>query len=97
MTVTLWDHPLSPYAQKVKIALREKGVPFDTIVHEAQVREASLVMIGRGDNPRWKSRIMGETVLRVLELSHDLATSGERPTIRTRSVCMCRLVNYATA
>ena len=32
MTVTLWDHPLSPYAQKVKIALREKGVPFDTAV-----------------------------------------------------------------
>ena len=46
-----------------------KGVPFDTIVHEAQVRDASLVMIGRGDNPRWKSRIMGETALRVLELS----------------------------
>lgn len=29
MTVTLWDHPFSPYAQKVKIALREKGVAFD--------------------------------------------------------------------
>ena len=27
--VTLYEHPLSPYAQKVKIALREKGVPFD--------------------------------------------------------------------
>jgi glutathione S-transferase len=24
----LYEHPLSPYAQKVKIALREKGVPF---------------------------------------------------------------------
>jgi len=24
----LYDHPLSPYAQKVRIALREKGVPF---------------------------------------------------------------------
>ena len=32
MTVTLWDHPFSPYAQKVKIALREKGVPFETAV-----------------------------------------------------------------
>lgn len=32
MAVTLWDHPLSPYAQKVKIALREKGVAFDTAV-----------------------------------------------------------------
>jgi glutathione S-transferase/RNA polymerase-associated protein len=25
----LWEHPLSPYAQKVKIALREKGVAFE--------------------------------------------------------------------
>ena len=25
----LYEHPLSPYAQKVKIALREKGVPFE--------------------------------------------------------------------
>lgn len=29
MTVLLYEHPLSPYAQKVKIALREKGVGFD--------------------------------------------------------------------
>ena len=27
--VTLYDHPLSPYAQKVRIALREKAVPFE--------------------------------------------------------------------
>lgn len=52
----------------VDVAVK-KGVPFDLIVHEAQVGEASLVVIGRGDSPRWKSRIMGETVLRVLELS----------------------------
>jgi len=26
--ITLYDHPLSPYGQKVKIALREKGVEF---------------------------------------------------------------------
>src|SRR5271166_1382780 len=25
----VYEHPLSPYAQKVKIALREKGVAFD--------------------------------------------------------------------
>lgn len=28
-SVTVYDHPLSPYAQKVKIALAEKGVAFD--------------------------------------------------------------------
>ncbi len=30
--LTLYDHPLSPYAQKVKISLREKGVPFQTVM-----------------------------------------------------------------
>lgn len=29
--ITLYDHPLSPYAQKVKIALREKGLAFETV------------------------------------------------------------------
>jgi glutathione S-transferase/RNA polymerase-associated protein len=28
--MTLYDHPLSPYAQKVKISLREKGLAFET-------------------------------------------------------------------
>jgi glutathione S-transferase/RNA polymerase-associated protein len=28
--VLLYEHPLSPYAQKVKIALNEKGVPYET-------------------------------------------------------------------
>lgn len=27
--ITLYEHPLSPYAQKVKIALREKGIRFE--------------------------------------------------------------------
>jgi len=30
--IKLYDHPLSPYAQKVKISLREKGVPFETVL-----------------------------------------------------------------
>jgi glutathione S-transferase len=29
--ITLYEHPLSPYAQKVKIALREKGVAFEPV------------------------------------------------------------------
>jgi glutathione S-transferase/RNA polymerase-associated protein len=28
ISLTVYEHPLSPYAQKVKIALREKGVDF---------------------------------------------------------------------
>jgi glutathione S-transferase len=30
--ITLYDHPLSPYAQKIKIALREKGVDFEAVL-----------------------------------------------------------------
>ena len=30
----LYEHPVSSYAQKVKIALREKGVPFEAEVPE---------------------------------------------------------------
>ena len=30
--ITLYEHPLSPYAQTVKIALREKGIPFETLM-----------------------------------------------------------------
>jgi glutathione S-transferase/RNA polymerase-associated protein len=32
--VLLYEHPLSPYAQKVKIALREKSVPFEARLPE---------------------------------------------------------------
>ncbi len=28
--IILYEHPLSPYAQKTKIALREKGIEFET-------------------------------------------------------------------
>ena len=35
MPVVVYDHPLSPYAQKVKIALLEKGVPFEAPLPEA--------------------------------------------------------------
>ena len=30
--ITLYEHPLSPYAQKVKIALREKGLAFEAVL-----------------------------------------------------------------
>jgi len=29
--ITVYDHPLSPYGQKVKIALSEKGVEFEAV------------------------------------------------------------------
>jgi glutathione S-transferase len=33
--LTLYEHPLSPYVQKVKIALREKGIPFEPVTPNA--------------------------------------------------------------
>ena len=30
--ITLYEHPLSSYAMKVKIALAEKGIEFEAIV-----------------------------------------------------------------
>jgi glutathione S-transferase len=32
MSLTLYEHPLSPYAQKVKILLREKGLAFEAVL-----------------------------------------------------------------
>ncbi|MDB5419111.1 MAG: Glutathione S-transferase domain [Phenylobacterium sp.] len=32
MTITLYEHPLSPYAQKVKILMREKGLAFEAVL-----------------------------------------------------------------
>lgn len=34
MALLLYDHPLSPYAQKVKLALHYKGVPFESRLPE---------------------------------------------------------------
>jgi glutathione S-transferase len=35
MALRLYDHPLSPYGQKVKIALYEKGIEFDSVLPTA--------------------------------------------------------------
>lgn len=34
MNLLLWEAPLSPFAEKVKIALREKGIPFERRIPE---------------------------------------------------------------
>jgi glutathione S-transferase/RNA polymerase-associated protein len=35
MSLIVYDHPLSPYGQKVKLALLEKGIPFEARMPEA--------------------------------------------------------------
>ena len=42
MALVLYDHPLSPYAQKVKIALLEKGVEFEASLPEGIGTGASI-------------------------------------------------------
>jgi glutathione S-transferase/RNA polymerase-associated protein len=53
--LTLYEHPLSPYAQKCKIALLEKGVPFQlkmpTAIGTGQVDAAFLKASPRGEVP----------------------------------------------
>jgi glutathione S-transferase len=55
MTVTVYEHPLSPYAQKVKIALDEKGVAYETKMPAAigtgQIDSEFLKANPRGEVP----------------------------------------------
>jgi glutathione S-transferase/RNA polymerase-associated protein len=55
MSVIVYEHPLSPYAQKVKIALDEKGVAYETKMPTAigtgQVDEEFLAANPRGEVP----------------------------------------------
>jgi glutathione S-transferase/RNA polymerase-associated protein len=58
--VTLYEHPLSPYAQKVKIALREKGIEFEAAMPDIlSGKDAAL----QAANPRLEvpALVDGET------------------------------------
>ena len=48
----LFEHPLSPYAQKIKIALREKGLAFDRRVPDGLGNGAGYSADFRGASPR---------------------------------------------
>lgn len=62
----LYDHPLSPYAQKVRIALREKGQPFELVLPNG---------VGAGDavgdfvqgNPRAEVPMLVDGDLRIFD------------------------------
>jgi glutathione S-transferase/RNA polymerase-associated protein len=54
--IRIFEHPLSPYVQKVKIALREKGVAFETIGPFSQDADAWAGYARhspRGEVPAW--------------------------------------------
>jgi glutathione S-transferase len=50
--ILVYEHPLSPYAQKVKIALAEKGIPFEARLPEAFGSGAVRDETFRRVNPR---------------------------------------------
>jgi glutathione S-transferase len=55
MALRLYDHPLSPYGQKVKISLIEKGVEFESMLPNAigsgQIDDAFAAANPRGEVP----------------------------------------------
>ena len=55
MSLIVYEHPLSPYAQKVKIALDEKGVAYETKMPAAigtgQIDKEFLSANPRGEVP----------------------------------------------
>lgn len=61
--VTLVEHPLSPYAQKVKIALLEKNVPYSTLAPMGASEEAQTRL--HSANPRGEVPVLldGELAL----------------------------------
>ena len=71
----LYDHPLSSYAQKVKIALREKGVAFERVLPEdfgtgrrdtefasANPRGEVPVLLPDGETPIFESTVILEYI-----------------------------------
>ena len=72
--IELWEHPLSPYAQKVKIALMEKGVPFSSKTPDA---------IGSGSTAEEfrKTSFRGEVPVLIIaspELSREIPSESRR-------------------
>ncbi|MGH7017612.1 MAG: glutathione S-transferase family protein [Caulobacteraceae bacterium] len=60
--LTLYEHPLSPYAQKVKIALREKGLEFSLALPEGLGAGGAAGAFAKA-NPRAEAPVLidGET------------------------------------
>lgn len=65
--IMVYEHPLSPYAQKVKIALAEKGIPFTTRLPDAfgsgAVRDPGFIE----DNPRHEVPMLVDGEARIFD------------------------------
>ena len=59
MSVIVYDHPLSPYGQKVKIALLEKGVAFETLLPEG-IGSGAAADVFKSASPRGEVPVLVE-------------------------------------
>jgi glutathione S-transferase/RNA polymerase-associated protein len=64
--VRVFEHPLSPYAQKVKIALTEKGVPFETLT-PADIGSGALAGEFAAANPRGEVPVLFDGDVRLFD------------------------------
>lgn len=63
----LFEHPLSPYSQKVKIALREKGLPFELRVPDGLGSGAGYSADFAGASPRVEVLVLIDGDTRVFD------------------------------
>ena len=61
--VKLYEHPLSPYAQKVKLALFEKSIPFETAIPNLLAASGEVEFAGASPRLEVPSLIDGDTVV----------------------------------
>lgn len=59
----LYDHPLSPYAQKVRIMLREKKQPFEMIIPDGLGSGASTSYAAHNPRMEVPALVVGDTTL----------------------------------
>jgi glutathione S-transferase/RNA polymerase-associated protein len=75
--VLVYEHPLSPYAQKVKIALAEKGVPFEARM-PAEIGSGQVSGEFAAANPRGEVPVLVDGALRLFDSSVIVAYVEER-------------------
>jgi len=77
MTVRVYEHPLSPYAQKVKIALQEKGVPFEARM-PAEIGSGQVAGEFADASPRGEVPVLVDGEVRLFDSSVIVAYVEER-------------------
>src|SRR5262245_19522843 len=77
MPVRVYEHPLSPYAQKVKIALAEKGVPFEAVL-PLDIGSGAIGGEFAAANPRGEVPVLVDGDVRLFDSSVIVAYIEER-------------------